>query len=357
MRATADFDPEWSGSYFVPRATVIPPPQLAAAVWPELDSWKARLDSGDIEQNKAAGAFIELLYWLRQVLLQDAALLLTDFPDHPLFEAPIFHSLEFSVFAARVRESCNGIREDPQSLAIEKTIPAVSEKLRTLATQLQASERLDLRRYYDLKDQLDRLERKIDNINHVGWHVSITPMGRHIAQQFQHNTQGQGQGQISPPQPVTPPVPQPLDQPERSPLEPLSLNSLGQMQTKIPPLYTLPRNITTVVGLVQLWREGVGGMPPVRTLEQRWGTRWRPAKEKSYYSTRRSIIDEVARRAEASGLSEYDVARQMDREKGTASLDKVMKLLRSRRKQPLEADRGTGSGENSGGDGRGNSGV
>ena len=75
-------------------------------------------------------------------------------------------------------------------------------------------------------------------------------------------------------------------------------------------------------------------MPSVSSLEQRWGARWRPASEKAFYSTRKVIIDEVAHRAAAKGLTEYEVARQMDHEKGSASLDRVMKLIRSQRKRP-----------------------
>jgi hypothetical protein len=76
-------------------------------------------------------------------------------------------------------------------------------------------------------------------------------------------------------------------------------------------------------------------MPSISLLEQRWGACWRPVSEKAFYSTHKVIIDEVARRAKAKGLTEYDVAKQMDREKGSASLDKVMKLIRSQRKQPV----------------------
>jgi hypothetical protein len=78
-------------------------------------------------------------------------------------------------------------------------------------------------------------------------------------------------------------------------------------------------------------------MPSVISLEKRWGARWRPQSEKAFYSTRKVIVDEVARRAAAKGLTDYEVARQMDREKGSASLDKVMKTIRSRRKQPISA--------------------
>ena len=70
-------------------------------------------------------------------------------------------------------------------------------------------------------------------------------------------------------------------------------------------------------------------MPSISSLEQRWGARWRPVSEKAFYSTRKVIIDEVTRRAKDKGLTEYEVAKQMDREKGSTSLDKVMKLIRS----------------------------
>ena len=341
MRATADFDPEWPGSYYIPRATVLPPPALAAAVWPEIESWKARLESGEAEQNKAAGAFLELLDWLRLVLLQDAPFLLAEYPEHPIFQSSVFHSLEFSIFAARVRETSHDIQEDPHSVAIEKAIPAVSEKLRTLATQLAASERFHIQRYQELLRQFQHVQRQLDDLTRGSWTTYFSPYGRHTTQQFQHHTQQFQHTQTSPlqpqpqpqPQPSTPPLPQTLGQAVRSPLEPITLNSSHQPQQ----LYRLPRDTKSVVELVQIWREGVAGMPSVTSLEQRWGSRWRPASEKAFYCTRKIIIDEVARRAAAKGLTEYEVAKQMDREKGPASLDKVMKVIRSRQKQPVAA--------------------
>ncbi|KAM4057633.1 centromere DNA-binding protein complex CBF3 subunit, domain 2 domain-containing protein [Hirsutella rhossiliensis] len=63
----------------------------------------------------AAGAFLELLEWLREVLLQDAVFLRESYPDHPIFQ-------------------------DPVSLAPSlKPIPVVAEKLRTLDEFAQAT--------------------------------------------------------------------------------------------------------------------------------------------------------------------------------------------------------------------------
>ena len=99
------------------------------------------------------------------------------------------------------------------------------------------------------------------------------------------------------------------------------------------PQYALPRDTKTVVELLRIWREGIAGMPAIDELEQRFGCKWRSHKnEREFFSTRKVIIDEVAWRASASGTAEKDVAKQMDRQKGQASLDRLMKVIRAQRK-------------------------
>lgn len=75
MRGVADFEPDYPGSYFLPRESCIPPPCLLQRIWPQLDGWRAaHLKSSNageqVEPNMAAGAFLELLSKLRVVLLQ-----------------------------------------------------------------------------------------------------------------------------------------------------------------------------------------------------------------------------------------------------------------------------------------------
>ncbi|XP_044717912.1 centromere DNA-binding protein complex CBF3 subunit [Hirsutella rhossiliensis] len=124
MRAVADFDPEWSGSYFVPRATVRPPVVLLVQVWPQLDKWKEAHSSPfsdlGVEQNMAAGAFLELLEWLREVLLQDAVFLRESYPDHPIFQDPVFSCPEFEAFASKVQDTCTRDHEDSHTTVIQK---------------------------------------------------------------------------------------------------------------------------------------------------------------------------------------------------------------------------------------------
>ncbi|KJZ70438.1 hypothetical protein HIM_10176 [Hirsutella minnesotensis 3608] len=110
MRALADFDTEWSGSYFVPRDDVRPPDVLLVQVWPQLDNWKeahsSPLSDFGVEQNMAAGAFLEVMEWLQEVLLQDAVFLRESYPDHPLFQDSVFACPEFAAFSRKVRSTC-----------------------------------------------------------------------------------------------------------------------------------------------------------------------------------------------------------------------------------------------------------
>src|ERR1700722_2675007 len=76
MRGQADFEPAFSSSYFLAR-DVQPPESLRRLVWPYLDRWRAaHLELPEaterVESNLAAGAFLELLDRLRDVLLQVA---------------------------------------------------------------------------------------------------------------------------------------------------------------------------------------------------------------------------------------------------------------------------------------------
>src|SRR3982074_1389023 len=101
---------------------------------------------------------------------------MAEFPDHPIFQSSIFHSLDSLAFATRVREaSCSDTQEDLHSIAIEKAIPAVSEELQILATQLSTTHRLSTQQYHEVVKRLERLERKIDDFSQISWNISITP--------------------------------------------------------------------------------------------------------------------------------------------------------------------------------------
>ena len=329
MRAVADFDPEWSGSYFIPRATVRPPVALLVQVWPQLDKWKeahSGASSSDlgVEQNLAAGAFLELLEWLREVLLQDAVFLRQSYPNHPIFQDPVFSCTEFEAFAGKVRESCRQAQQDSHTTAIQKAIPVVAEQLRTVLAQQSAAGQL-AERHMDL---LANVDAKMDEFLRTTYTITIGPGSRTCASHQQRHSVAretvatlQTAGAIH-----TPPSP------EQERMSVGAAQGRVQNEPPKPPSFKLPRSVKSVQELLRLWRQGWDGMPSVDSLECDWGARWRQSTEKNYFSTRKVIVDEVRRRAQSKALAEDIVARQMDEERGSDSLDKLFKAIREEKK-------------------------
>ncbi|KAM4063419.1 centromere DNA-binding protein complex CBF3 subunit, domain 2 domain-containing protein [Hirsutella rhossiliensis] len=322
MRAVADFDPEWSGSYFVPRATVRPPVVLLVQVWPQLDKWKEAHSSPfsdlGVEQNMAAGAFLELLEWLREVLLQDAVFLRESYPDHPIFQDPVFSCPEFEAFASKVQDTCTRDHEDSHTTVIQKAIPVVAEKLRTLDEFAQATYTVTFSpgqgaagqhaEIAGAHQQRRRAPRETVLRSEIGPSQAGGPTYAPLSLEQQQGMVQAGQGQA------------PQGRAHGEPPGP-----------REPPSFKLPRSVKSVQELLRLWRQGWGEMPSVDSLERDWGARWRPSAEKNYLSTRKIIVDEVRRRAQSDGLTEDIVARQMDEERGPSSLDKLFKAIRKDR--------------------------
>jgi len=334
MRASADFLPEYSSSYFVPRATVEPPEGLLQQIWPELDRWVPfhldyRQPDPEIQPNLAAGAFIELLLWLRKVLLQDAVFMREEFPPHPIFRHPLFSQPAFEAFATAVRGACAEAHEDCYQDAIEKAIPAVADKLYNLGSQQLAISDQIARQHAKLKERVDQLQRSVDEMA-AGWEITsfVTPKGRTKVTQATHVSNGQvrltspcppsrqdGASNDGPSQPGTLALPQAHTREEGS--------------AEVPPTYNSPRSKHNVEDLWEMWHHGKYGLPPITSLNERWGHHWRPASEREFYGVRLAIIEEIQRRASLRGLAEREVAREMDRkEGGREGLNKLGKQLR-----------------------------
>ena len=170
MRAVADFDPAWSGSYYVPRSTVRVPPSLLTQIWPELDFWIAAhkdprsleaQEVGGVEPNMAAGAFLQLLQWLREVLLQDAVFLKREFPQPPIFSQDVFRSPEFSRFEHDVEEAYLVIEHETHTSAVDKAIPTLAAGYRTLASQNTSANRTNQRNHKEAIMRLEVVEREL----------------------------------------------------------------------------------------------------------------------------------------------------------------------------------------------------
>ena len=127
------------------------------------------------------------------------------------------------------------------------------------------------------------------------------------------------------------PMAPPLTLAGPAPLAPSPIAALAAASQA--PSYKLSREVRDIPSLWKEWTVGFAGLPSVDELDRTWGSAWRAPSERQYYSTRRTIIDEIRRRAGDS--EDYaGVVRgiKAERKASKASLDKVCKALRQDRK-------------------------
>lgn len=70
---------------------------------------------------------------LRSVFLQDSVLWRQDFPQHPIFRDLLFQTVDYRAFELSVCGALAiAVKADPYSLAIQKAVPALNDRLRTM---------------------------------------------------------------------------------------------------------------------------------------------------------------------------------------------------------------------------------
>jgi hypothetical protein len=61
-----------------------------------------------------------------------------EFPQHPIFKYPLFHTAEYKAFELSVYGALAlAVTEDPYSIAIQKAVPALNDRLRTMTGVIQ----------------------------------------------------------------------------------------------------------------------------------------------------------------------------------------------------------------------------
>jgi hypothetical protein len=323
MRGIADFDPDWSSSYYLPRETVCPPPALLSRVWPDLDRWQAahleRADATErVEPNLAAGGFLELLQRLRAVFLQDSVLWRIEFPGHPIFRDPLFETAEYKAFELDIRGSITAaVEEDPHSIAIQKAVPAVNDRLRTMTAVIQTGQATHSQALRSLEgliiSQMEQLTGVINDFVGGTFTCQFVP-----------------RSQLAPPPPIsgaafgpTAPIPLPVT----------ALEKASQV-----PQYHMSRTIQTIPDLWQEWTIGLQGQPSIERLDKLYGSGWRSGptmtSERQFYSRRKTLITEIRRLAAVEDPSCGDpyqkVVAQLEEERirAGASLSKVIDALK-----------------------------
>ena len=106
------------GCFEIYRARTPPPDSLLPLIWPGLNKWAGKFGPGPVQVNDlAAAGFTGLLFYLREVILEDSVFLMCRFPDCVLWSHPVFQHQDYAPYAGQVRALIDE-DERPSQLAI-----------------------------------------------------------------------------------------------------------------------------------------------------------------------------------------------------------------------------------------------
>jgi Centromere DNA-binding protein complex CBF3 subunit, domain 2/Transcriptional activator of glycolytic enzymes len=333
--------PRYMGCFEVPRASVAPPDELLSMIWPDLDDWKGRFGpQRDQVHDLAAMGVTDLLFYLREVILQDSVTLRKRFPRSPVWSHPVFQHPAYSEFAARMEAAVELVddEERPTKLTLlAQAMPELAEGLHCLrgglrelqstvvgavAEQMQAQ---SARWHAHTQQLLGSLMFRIDPSSYSCPPPSDGPVPVVVAAAAAASSSSGGSDTSTPPSLV----------PSLAPGPTASSPSSAGLSPAEPPRYTMCRSVKSVERLWQEWTVGLNGQPSVSALDSRWGSRWRSGRQRElqWYSLRLEVIREIRRRAKAQRSSEEQAmwSLHVQQQQMGCSLDRLCKQLRAGR--------------------------
>ncbi|KAK3898183.1 transcriptional activator of glycolytic enzymes-domain-containing protein, partial [Staphylotrichum tortipilum] len=320
MRSIAGH-PAQMGCFNLPRV-VPPPPALLSMIWPELNQW---VDGAQKPKDLAGTGTVHLLVYLREVILQDSAFLIDQYPGSPVWSHPVFRHPEYRPFTRRVLARANGNEEPDRLTLLTQALPQFTEHLLTAEARHTAQ----------LAEATAALTAEI-----AGLEARLTSAYTdHLRQTLAEATL-----QIRLPEAGLTPAPAlvPAEATVTMPdleleLEPALVDDFCiPSAAETPPEYRMSRAIKTVEALWQEWMTGLRGQPAVSALDARWGSRWRASRrsEVQWYSLRLEVIREIRRISKSRRIAEISAMHAVaaDQRQSSRSLDAFCKQLRVSRR-------------------------
>jgi hypothetical protein len=250
-----------------------------------------------------------------------------EFPGHPIFQDPVFETSEYKAFELRVRGALEmAVEQDPHTIAIQKAIPAVNDRLRTMTGIIQNGQVTHAQALCSLEDLLTtRIEQRMESIagalsEFVGGSFHFVP-----------------RGQVAPALIAGPPLTGASSLPNRPVTLPVT--ALAHAAEVPLPQYHMSRTIQTIPELWQEWTVGLQGQPSIERLDEQYGSSWRSgptaASERQFYSRRKTLITEIRRLAAAirappdkEAYNTVVLQLEDERKRARASLSKVIDTLK-----------------------------
>ena len=323
------------GNYYLDRECLIPPEELQRMIFPRLEETEAMNNARpERDQDIAVRCFMNLLRWLRIVLLQDAVFLRRKYPALKIWLEPVFNNAMFENFARELlHETEHG--ETPQYVRVSRAMPDLAHQLReqhenqmnTMSTHHQSVLTENKQEHVTANNNnrqehiltrniiLQNLQPFISILNDL----SNTDLNFHTQSTSDTHVQladssyirniTTGASLIDPNLIAINSFSQPLVNEE-----PAALISIPESRSSIEQ-YRLATHVKTVL---DLWREYKTGIPPagpsIQQLDERFGAKWRTRDDcRKAYSRRRHIWETVIQATTNLNLPSEIIAEKIDR--------------------------------------------
>jgi hypothetical protein len=344
-----------AGCFEIRRARATPPDALLSLIWPELDIWKDRFgpNPGQINDLAATG-LTNLLFYLREVILQDSVALRPRFADNAVWTHPVFQHPAYEPYARQVAACLHEDESQNQFPILYQAMPQLMEYLKAMEARIvQQVQHMAQSIAQSAAERNTEMQRLVDSVDAAS-QAAAAAAAQLAPLRLLESTGGLTMRLVVPPEttaatsstrPCLIPAALSLDGSSRSSRYTSARASatvspepqLQEQQAELqPPAHRMSRAVKTVERLWYEWTAGLDGSPSIRSLDSRWGSRWRAGRrsELQWYSLRLEAIKEIGRIAQAQRTSEEAAMRQLQlqQQKMGYSLDQLCKRLRTGRK-------------------------
>jgi hypothetical protein len=179
-------------------------------------------------------------------------LLQRKYPQHDIFKDALFETAEYTQFEEAVAKATGAREEDPQLAVIQKAMPAVCDRLRTITSAVQTGFEGNNSSIQGIEGRMSVLENVVNNFCSGAFNLTFTPSSC--------------RAQESLPLCSLPPIHPPTSSPSsRLMPAPAAIKSLAAQL----PTYQLSRSISTIPDLWREWTVGLSGQLSVEALDER----------------------------------------------------------------------------------------
>jgi hypothetical protein len=299
MRAMADF-PSDEKCFYLPPGGLRPPEALLHCVFPKLDYWFHRFKNGDgVDHNNALDGFFCLLFFFREVIIQDAVVLMDKY-SHSLFQDPLFYRHDFVSYKQCLNEHME-VAQNPINMEIQRVMPELCRQI-TVNNEALRSQLLDAvnnctsKVFTKIEDGSVEVKSAISNLQ-----LSLSKTLSTIAKALEKEAT---LSMIDCEPSIV------LERDTHIDMSHIKDDDTSGNQKEMPSFENVMAcSTSTVLDILLEWEVGINRKPSVTHTNAKWKTKLRlGTKNQKQYSRRKKIIDMICRYASRKRLSKEAAA-------------------------------------------------